>query len=239
MRGLSYHEFEYLSRPLDDSQRLALALTEACCKIGRGKIFYLPGRRTPNDPPMGPGPSEGDEAKIYYRLPQLLYLPFIWDPAASKRWLDIDHEEQTDIAASGRLCLLNARSGGLNLNAVVMPIDVSWSQPSQDAVYVNAYTEPQFVMMFVTPRIFLGQGFQIRDVCPPYAEHWGDVGGNARWAVTFKVTEEDLEDYRVQDVETLARRLFDLFFQADKKPVVLFKHCYEAIKLLTRTDTLK
>lgn len=41
---------------------------------------------------MGPGPSEGDEAKIYYRLPQLLYLPFIWDPAASKRWLDIDHE---------------------------------------------------------------------------------------------------------------------------------------------------
>lgn len=94
-------------------------------------------------------------------------------------------------------------------------------------------------MMFVTPRIFLGQGFQIRDVCPPYAEHWGDVGGNARWAVTFKVTEEDLEDYRVQDVETLARRLFDLFFQADKKPVVLFKHCYEAIKLLTRTDTLK
>lgn len=38
MRGLSYHEFEYLSRPLDDSQRLALALTEACCKIGRGKV---------------------------------------------------------------------------------------------------------------------------------------------------------------------------------------------------------
>ena len=38
MPGLSYHESEYLSRPLDDSQLLAMALTEACCKTGRGKV---------------------------------------------------------------------------------------------------------------------------------------------------------------------------------------------------------
>lgn len=94
-------------------------------------------------------------------------------------------------------------------------------------------------MMFVTPRIFLGQGFQILDVCPAYAEHFGNVRGNARWAVTFKVTEEDLKDYRIENIESLTRRLFDLFFKSDRKPLVLFKHCYEAIKLLTATDTMK
>lgn len=98
-------------RLLTERDLVAMALTEVCCKLGRGKIgslelerahatlitspqvFYFPMSAAIHPRTKVEKTVWEQNACIYHRLPKLIYVPLIWDKEDQTIWRDMG---QTD-----------------------------------------------------------------------------------------------------------------------------------------------
>jgi hypothetical protein len=63
----------------------AAAITEQCCDIGRGKVYWVP-RSTFRT--VGRKP----QVKEWYQVPQLVYVDELWSGKQQAEWMSLNHE---------------------------------------------------------------------------------------------------------------------------------------------------
>ncbi|KAI9790423.1 MAG: hypothetical protein M1833_001940 [Piccolia ochrophora] len=129
-------------RDLTEISALALALTERCVLLGKGKVFvYMQVNLSQSLP------AETKTYEAFARRPNLLYLPMIWTPAEQSRWTEIEHAD--------RLGLLNARCGFIPDSMPVLPIATEICFEEYHTFEIGAYSQAP-VLLGVLPQAFLG-----------------------------------------------------------------------------------
>ena len=158
---------------------VALGLTEVCCEIGKGKvcqdisfseagaeqrlkIFYVSMVEDLSGPVVNELTGNAKKKAIYtfFRLPKLIYVPFIWTEEdrqiwkamthAGREFLILIHQQGNPKAKSAladihnhvdRLLLLNARSGAVPLMQEVLPLDLIFDPEEKVSRSTNVHLE--------------------------------------------------------------------------------------------------
>ncbi|KAL8870704.1 MAG: hypothetical protein Q9174_003312 [Haloplaca sp. 1 TL-2023] len=108
---------------------VAMGLTEACCRIGTGKVYYVPtAKRYSKDPGTSGSKTHDPTQRVwgFYRMPKLLYIPYHWSKEDKDSWLGMSHymgnsQEQWFINAN-----VNDTSGPKVLLAIVPKTFLGW-----------------------------------------------------------------------------------------------------------------
>ncbi|KAK5061415.1 hypothetical protein LTR84_007957 [Exophiala bonariae] len=141
------------SSPISDSSRMALALTEACCAQGSGKVFLVHPHRA--------APLRNEKALIearvaLSRVPSLFYIHTTWSDGERLRW--------NSMKPIDRLAALTSRYGMVPQHMSVLPLDVELASDVSQVPTLNGLKTGS-VTILLTSAAYIGPTLAMRREC--------------------------------------------------------------------------
>ncbi|KAL8645237.1 MAG: hypothetical protein Q9226_007389 [Calogaya cf. arnoldii] len=195
---------------LQERYIVSLAMTEACCKIRQGKVYWYPNYDAiPRINAKHKEPIRTMNSTLFHRLPKLVYIPIKWGEEDAKSWLSMSHED--------RLIMLNARGGTIPRVTNLMPIDLVWEDEEKTEVWLNAYNEttPNRATLAIVPKAYLGWHGDLSEGNEGrvYAKK-GVTDGAGAFTVANNTT---LEQYRVEGADAIVQGLLKMYYEGKPK----------------------
>ncbi|KAL9035787.1 MAG: hypothetical protein Q9180_004664 [Flavoplaca navasiana] len=202
------------TQPMPGSALIALGLTEICCDLGQGKVFYVP------KPYLLPrGKAKRKEVKkeaqkavwAFHRRPDLVYLPFVWGKKDKDDWMGMKHIH--------RSLLLSARGGSIPLRELVLPINLIY-EPVQRATFpVNAYFDEDHApraTLAILPKAYVWWHSEL----PLGIEQMqkGNIGYMADLAgAWYEMKERKVKSFQMKDAEDVVQKLRSMYFETSSR----------------------
>ncbi|OAP60178.1 hypothetical protein AYL99_05180 [Fonsecaea erecta] len=143
------------TRKLSKSSRMALALTAACCELGKGKVFVL----QPDVSDLSSRRQRLVEARAaFLAVPSLFFVPSTWSADEQARW--------TTMRPLSQLEELTSRSGVVPLSQSVLPIDVELSSEPEACPTLNGL-KTATATIIIAPTPYAGLTQDMRAACGP------------------------------------------------------------------------
>ncbi|KAL9042668.1 MAG: hypothetical protein Q9180_000437 [Flavoplaca navasiana] len=213
------------ARALPSNALVALGLTEICCGIGRGKVFFIPMPTTLSRERFLKTPNKTEAARAiwgFYRMPRLVYVPLNWGPREQCQWADMTHDD--------RYQLLNGRAGGLQKEDMCMPIDLIYHADEHETFTINGYVDENAgckATLAILPNAFVGWHSQFQNEAGPLQMAGGsmdDAGG--AW---YTVEPRKVKHCSVETGEDVVKALRRMYFAQEPRSLVKFGEVVEGL----------
>ncbi|KAL8671052.1 MAG: hypothetical protein Q9168_004445 [Polycauliona sp. 1 TL-2023] len=199
--------------PLEDRQLVALALTEACCKIGSGKVFWvaLPQKPDLSELHWDASNQLAYEATFAYeQAPKLVYQLYNWGDIDKSYWLGLKH--------SDRLAFLQLFGADINLTGIpLLPIELSYDALERTVTVFNGLNDEETgpkATLIIAPKAYLGWSRQLKQGAELVVEDYTTTLWNCDL--------QHLETYRRKTSIDVVNGLFEMMVRENEPRAVCF-----------------
>ncbi|KAL8834530.1 MAG: hypothetical protein Q9170_003712 [Blastenia crenularia] len=203
----------------DDNFIVALALTEACCKFGKGKVYWVPMAYG-----YAPEFNVVDTAFLFAhsQAPKLLYEPCRWGEDEKSDWENMSH--------SDRLAHCNGWIGLIPGLMPVMPIELTYNTVERANIRFKARNNEEAgatANLIIAPKAYLGWSNQLKEGAQL-------VGATSSSLVSPQWWEGDSDhlesNHRRKDSLDVVRGLWDMYFEEEASSNNFVKEIFAYMK---------